>query len=314
MAKISVVIAVYNGEDYIKDCLYSVKEQKFNDFEIIVVDDCSSDATKCILEELNSSFDFINIRLDINVGAARARNIGIEKSSSDLIAILDADDKMLPERLELQYDFMLSNPDYVVVGGNALFVDMNGKYIFQTEQKVSNEEIRSVLPDSPFIHPSIMFRKNEFLLCGGYPTYMRRSQDTVMLNRLLTYGKGANLTKPVIIYRLTPGSNSLRNRIERKRFKSIIENAIEFDYISQEDDNFVRDSMINNQSVNKLFNYYLLLSKKYLWNSYDFKMARINALKALRIRTNYEVIFVLALSFLPKSGVRFLYTFLKNIE
>lgn len=111
--KISIIMPVYNAEKYLRDTLESVKNQSFKDFELVVVNDGSSDSSVQIISEY---YDDINIRLinQKNSGVSTARNVGIEKSSGKYIAFLDADDIMHPEFLNIMYKSILKqNSDMV---------------------------------------------------------------------------------------------------------------------------------------------------------------------------------------------------------
>lgn len=107
---VSVIIPVYNKEDYIKDCVESILRQSYRDVEIILVDDCSTDNSPNIISELISENDnIIYYRQPKNQGAAVARNIAISLASGRYVAFLDADDLWLPNKLEMQLNFMKEN-------------------------------------------------------------------------------------------------------------------------------------------------------------------------------------------------------------
>ncbi len=121
MKKISVIIPVYNVEKYIEECIKSVLNQTFKDFEIICVDDCSTDNSIKTIEEYAKNDDRIKIvHHDINRGLAPARNTGMRNAAGDYIFFLDSDDYILPETLENLYNKIeKTNSDFVCASSEA---------------------------------------------------------------------------------------------------------------------------------------------------------------------------------------------------
>ena len=115
---VSIVIPCFNSESFIRDCIYSVLSQTYNEIEVIVVDDGSTDSTLKILEEFSKS---ITILKQENHGAASARNRGIEQSRGRFVALLDSDDIWKPDKLEKQMNIMVNgNFDLVYCGGESM--------------------------------------------------------------------------------------------------------------------------------------------------------------------------------------------------
>jgi len=154
---ISVVMPVYNAEKYIKESIESVLNQTFNDFELIIIDDSSNDSSILIAESfkdprikiIKNRHDFID-----------SLNKGFSAAKGKFIARMDADDIMLPERLEDQYDFMISNPNIDICGSWAecfgLRTDVM-RSVTEHEQIISH-----LLFENPMIHPSVMIRNEVF--------------------------------------------------------------------------------------------------------------------------------------------------------
>ena len=109
---ISIVMCVYNGSKYISESIKSALNQSFKNFELIIINDGSTDTTEKIVKSFNDRR--IRYYYQKNQGAAASRNYGIKNSRGQYIAILDSDDICLPERLEKQYYFLENNPDYIV--------------------------------------------------------------------------------------------------------------------------------------------------------------------------------------------------------
>ncbi|BBO77657.1 hypothetical protein DSCW_50740 [Desulfosarcina widdelii] len=306
--KISVVMSVYNTEKYLSDAIDSILGQTFSDFEFIIVNDGSTDRSRKILESYTDPR--ILIIDQGNTGLARALNNGIEKSKTNLIARMDADDISLPNRLQRQYEFMVDNPDVIAVGSNAINIDYSGNYVFTTAKKIYNNEIKKNLPNTPFIHPSVMFKKDAFLKAGKYCNKMVKAQDTVLFNRMAKFGNFHNIEEPLIQYRIVPSANSLRKKLDSKFFE-IIKNAIYKNTISDEDEDFLRSILSNRNQDMELSTYHIFLAKKYLWNNFQPEMARLHLRHSLRIKTQLIVLPLLILSIFPQQLVVQIYNSIK---
>src|SRR6202035_90457 len=165
--KITVLMPCYNAADYIADAIRSVLTQTFRDFELLIINDGSTDNTVDLIKSFTD--ERITLIEQVKQGIAAALNNGLKHARTSFIARFDADDICFAERLEKQYNFMLSNPEVIVIGSGANYVDDAGNYIFtHFPQVVSNEEIQH-LPFyiCPFIHASVMFKK-DFVTIYGY--------------------------------------------------------------------------------------------------------------------------------------------------
>ena len=303
--KVSVIMAVYNAENYLKESIESILNQTFQDLELIIVNDGSTDNSLSIIKSYN---DKRIILIDQkNSGAAISRNNAIEIASSNYIAILDADDIALSDRLGKQYQFLSANPDYIILGSNAHVIDMEGNYIYDTELKETDEQIKEQLPEMPFVHPSVMFRKNVFNKAGKYPDRMLVAQDAVLLNRMATFGKVCNLNECFIKYRIVPTANSSRNPKENADFKNFFNKAISNQKISDQEYESLKKITNNRNSKNRMVNYHLFIAKKFLWNNYKPKMARRNLVNAFKLNPSITIIFLFILSLSPKKIVQLVY-------
>jgi glycosyltransferase involved in cell wall biosynthesis len=117
MPGISVIIPTYNSAHYLGEAIKSVLAQTYKDLEIIVIDDGSTDNTKEIVKTYADRIIFLQ---QANSGPAKARNFGIQKSSGEFVAFLDADDVWYPEKLERQMEMFLKNPQYGLIHSDAL--------------------------------------------------------------------------------------------------------------------------------------------------------------------------------------------------
>ncbi len=198
---VAVITSVYNGEKHLGEAIESVLAQTFSDFEYIIVDDASTDGTWNILQFFAEKDSRLRIfRNQQNRERAFSRNKAIEEARAELIAVFDADDVCLPDRLEKQVSFMEGHPEVSVYGG-FYFILESGQLI---PQYTSNEKIRAALPfANSLTHSAIIYRKSAVQRVGGYTCESVPVEDYDLWSRL-SYEQDiifANLTEPVMYYR-----------------------------------------------------------------------------------------------------------------
>ncbi len=220
--KVSILLPVYNAEKYLSDCLKSLLNQTFHDFEIIAINDASTDASLSILYKYSEIDSRIKIYSNkSNLKLAATLNRGIQLSSSPLIARMDADDIALPNRLEYQYNFMLSNPKVAICGTNIKVLGTNQIW----KMPISNSSIRaSLVFNSPILHPPVIYRKHIICKYSGYNENIIYAQDYELWHRLSKDSKivFANIDIPLIYYRLTDSDKpSSYKEIQRKTADTI---------------------------------------------------------------------------------------------
>lgn len=192
---ISVVIPLYNKEKQIACTLQSVFEQTFQNFEIVIVDDGSTDNS---VEEVEK-FDDSRIRLihQTNAGVSAARNRGIEEASGELIAFLDADDVWMPEYLATQYGLYQKYPECSAYACNYEFRDSEGKVTPTIIRKLPFEGEDGILSNyfevascshPPICSISIMVKKMAIQAIGGFPLGIKSGEDLLTWARLAVSG------------------------------------------------------------------------------------------------------------------------------
>jgi len=215
MPRVSVVTSVYNGEAHLEECIDSILNQTFQDFEYIILDNGSTDRTPEILERYSDPR--IRIIHQENLGISGSLNKGIDLSGSDLIARLDADDYSFPQRLEQQVSFMEQNPEIAFCGSR--FKELVGdKYFPQMVKFIEkDDDIRKTVSCfNPFAHSTIMIRKNAFTKSGGYDLNFKYGQDYELWVRMLNFGKAQVLKEELSVVRLSEQSTSNKNIIKQK--------------------------------------------------------------------------------------------------
>lgn len=201
---VSVLIAVYNSDRYLAAAIESVLQQSFADFECLLIDDGSTDRSWQILQTYAKRDARLQIFRQSNCGIAKTRNRLLAAAKADLIAIMDADDIMLPDRLKQQVQFLAEHPEVVCVGGAIDWIDHRGRLIGHYEMPESDAEIQRLLIGgiSLLHHPCTMARRSAVLQAGGYDETLVASVDLDLWLRLGEIGQLANLSETVLQYRL----------------------------------------------------------------------------------------------------------------
>ncbi|MDB2398530.1 glycosyltransferase [Planktomarina sp.] len=203
---VSVLMACYNSESTLNGSIKSILNQTFNDFEFIIVDDFSSDATlKIIRKFAKRDSRIIVLRNSENRGLAYSLNFAFSKSTGTLIARMDADDCSISSRLEIQVKHFFENRKLSVLGTSAIYHnESNGAIdVKLVEMPLTHQEIiKYMYKSSPFIHPSVMMSREFFETTGGYEETLRRAQDYDLWLRGREIGVYQNLSQPLLVYRL----------------------------------------------------------------------------------------------------------------
>jgi glycosyltransferase involved in cell wall biosynthesis len=206
---ISVLMSVYNGEKYLKEAVESILGQTFTDFELIIVNDASTDNTDAILHEVaKADSRIILIKNEANLGLTKSLNIGLKQARGEYVARMDTDDISLPERFELQKKFLDENPSIVAVGGENEIIDTDGKKTGYKKVYTGPALLHFLfIIGNQINHSSIMFRKKPILDEGGYDEHFRYVQDFELWSRLSKKKfLFSNLTTPLLQYRLHSNS------------------------------------------------------------------------------------------------------------
>jgi len=202
---VSIIMPAYNSEKTIEESINSVIAQTCKNWELIVVNDCSTDNTKEIIKKLKSNE--IRIRLFTSVrnnGVAKARNFALKKANGKYIAFLDSDDLWLPKKLEKQVSFMVRNNALISFTGTA-YINNEGipsSYIQKTPKHFYYHDLlkRNIMTCS-----SMVVQKNVMTL---FPKGFLHEDYVVWLRILKKYGQAYGLDKPFTVYRLSKESKS----------------------------------------------------------------------------------------------------------
>ena len=198
--KVSVVMSVHNGEPHLAKAIQSVREQSFDNFEFIIVDDGSGDRTAAIVGAFRDKR--IRIWRQQRRGLTRSLNKGIELARGDYVARMDADDMSMPERLARQVAFLDTHPEVALVGTSFHVVDDQDQFLTTMNVLAEDGAIRKgLLEQNWFCHGSVMFRASAFRELGGYDETFDCAQDYDLWLRLSRDHKLANIPEPLYIWR-----------------------------------------------------------------------------------------------------------------
>lgn len=214
MPKVSVIMPVYNGERYLCEAIDSVLAQTFGDFELLIINDGSTDRSMEVVDGYNDSRMQL-IQNSEGKGVVGARNTGIAHAVGDYIAMMDCDDVSFPTRLEEQVGFLDRNPDFGMVGAWAEAIDEDSRSIGTLmEYNAPPEAIPSLLLfNNYFIQSAVLIRKSA-LPEGNYLIYLAEDYDLWV--RIAERSRVWNLQEVLLKYRVHASSTSFRNSTDMK--------------------------------------------------------------------------------------------------
>lgn len=209
--KVSVVIPAYNAEKYIGEAIRSVIDQDFLDFELLVIDDCSTDSTVAMVEEMVSKDSRIRLIRNLkNLGPGATRGVGVDNAVGEFIAWLDADDVAKTNRLSSQIALLESDSKIGVVGGFIQFFS-EGSLGKTRKYDLKDEILRSkIFRQNPVATPASTFRSAVYKSVGNYKD-LRYCEDLEMLMRVGTAFKFANVNEVLVRYRQLESSLTRMN-------------------------------------------------------------------------------------------------------
>ncbi|MBL0061495.1 MAG: glycosyltransferase [bacterium] len=216
---VTVGLPIYNAEAYLAECIESIKAQTLKEFTVLAVLDCPNDNSEEILRR-HADSRFQIIKNQVNIGLAATCNRMLELCQTELLARMDADDIMYPDRLKKQYDFMQAHPEIDVLGTYSIEIDEQGNYLRGPyPHGTTPEEVRAEFRIlCAFWHSSVMFRVARILALGGYPN-CRVAEDLILWLRGLEQNyQYAILPETLIKYRVH--ATGLMNRTREESYQA----------------------------------------------------------------------------------------------
>jgi glycosyltransferase involved in cell wall biosynthesis len=188
---VSVVMPIYNGERFVAETIESVLNQSLREIELIAIDDGSTDSSPDILAGYARRDSRVFVLRQNQAGVSAAANAGIRRAKYDLIARIDSDDRMMPNRLERQLWFLERRPHLAVACSNCYFIDASGERIGQSSHNTDVETGKRERRPSLFLEltqSTVMMRKSAFFEVGGYCEALLYAEDRHLWGRIATNG------------------------------------------------------------------------------------------------------------------------------
>jgi glycosyltransferase involved in cell wall biosynthesis len=229
--RVSFIMGVWNGERYLGEALASMLAQTFDDFEIVIVDDGSTDRTPEILAGINDPR--LQIVRQPNRGLSSALNAAVRTATGELLARHDADDISLPERLARQVSYLDKHPTCAALGTWAVKMDPDGRARSHMRVPTSPRWMRFAMTyRDPFLHPTVIFRRQALEAVGGYDESVRYSQDSALWRRLVLRFDVANLPEALYRYRIHPAAIGRARRREQTESHRVVCRGYRSDYVT----------------------------------------------------------------------------------
>ncbi len=248
MAAISVLMAVYNCDKYLREAIDSILNQTWGDFEFIIVDDGSTDNSLQILKEYSDQRINV-ITYEENKGVAHARNVGLQHCTSEYVALMDADDIALPDRLKLQYEYLMEHREIDGVYAKFRNLDVDGR-LLEGEQPRAYYNYRYVkavmILENTIANLTAMFRRQiveEYKL--RYDETCKIASDYRFWIEYLRYGKIVGIDKVLCYYRLRHHSLynnaplSVKKESEQRMLKYNL-NSMGFRFLPEEENTLIK--------------------------------------------------------------------------
>lgn len=274
--KVTVLMAVFNGEKFLGEAISSILSQTFTDFEFLIINDGSTDRSEEIIQSFNDKR--INyVSNEHNIGCVESLNKGLLMAKANIIARMDADDISKPTRIEKQYNFLNANKDVDIIGCHINFIDEHNKTTDSYIYPIFKEEIKAmVLFGSPFGHPCVMFRNEKFQSLNLiYRQDYHYAEDYDLWQRVLTKLNGANYNEILLDYRI---SSSQVSNIHSKE-QQFLSRKIK---VSELENLGLSEKTINNLSI-------FLLNAFELTQAENFANILIAISELLRVNENMKI-------------------------
>lgn len=217
---ISVVMPAYNASKFIAPAIDSILNQTFPEFELIVVDDGSTDNTLEIVKTYLEKDNRVRLIQSNHGGLSRACNLGISESRSSWIARMDADDIALPQRFDKQLNAATANPKVVAWGTYVHHMNSKGDVLSINPLGPTTEEefydLRTRGHVAHLHHPTVLLKKEIVLKAGGYNPQLEPAEDLDLFDRMANYGPIIAIPDPLVLYRVHSQSVSMQKFFSQK--------------------------------------------------------------------------------------------------
>lgn len=212
--EVSVIMAEYNtDENLLLEAIHSILNQTYKNFEFIIIDDCGKNDVSKIVESINDD-RIVVYKNEKNMGLVYSLNKAVNLAKGKYIVRMDTDDFSYKDRLEKQVKFIKEHEEYSIVSMNADIY--NGTKIVGTTKSYGPVYRKHLLKGTPYIHPTVIIRKEAVLKCGGYPDYKRCEDYALWIEMFCRNYKGYIMNDVGIRYTLRPTDYNKRTLSTRK--------------------------------------------------------------------------------------------------
>ncbi len=226
--KVSIITATFNREAFVREAIDSVLAQSFKNWEMVIIDDASTDNTERVIKKyIDGEARIKYFKNDKNLGIAKTRNRGLELARGEYIAPLDSDDIWLDNnKLQKQVEFLDINKDYCMLGGGIMHIDENSKQVKKVLFPVYDSLIRKIiLQFNPFPQSTLLYRKSVALECGGYSETYKVCDDYELWLKMGLDHKFTNIPQVLAGYRIHGGNITKTKRLTTtKEILEIVKN------------------------------------------------------------------------------------------
>ncbi|MBI4722737.1 MAG: glycosyltransferase [Candidatus Stahlbacteria bacterium] len=274
---VSVVMTTYNNGKYLKEAINSILNQTFSEFEFIIINDGSTDNSQYIIDSYKDN-RIISLKHKTRLGVPKSRNKGMKVAQGEYIAVMDADDISLPNRLELQVKFLDENSHIGLLGSYYFIIDGAGNFLKSVKPVLTNNELQTKLMEgNPIAHGSIMFRKECLNTIGGYREKFRYSHDYDLILRIAEHFQIANIPELLYKYRINPLGISVVTKVPQESEGPLIKHlAIERRKYGKEQSNMISWIEMNRNLIQSYYRW-----GKYLYCKGSYRSALKSFLRSL---------------------------------
>ena len=267
--QVSIITPLYNGERYIAEAIESALKQTFDDFELLIVNDGSTDSSREIVEHY---LDDPRVRYfeKENGGVASARNFALQKAKGEWIGFLDQDDMWLPHKLEQQIDYINKNPEISLLHSPQIYVDSDGctihHYPKDFVKKISGFCFKELFEGNKIAVLSVLVKKESLDQIGGFSVENSRADDyQVWLE--ISYCSQLGFTEDALVKYRVHDSNESHNHLKMELAELGVINHFLNKYPAAK-------KSIGNHLINKrLYFLHTEIAQSYLWNNFDYDNA-----------------------------------------
>lgn len=218
--EISIIMPVYNTEKYVAEAIDSALNQTFENFEFIIIDDWSTDSSRNIIQKYVQQDKRIKAFQNVkNKGVSQTLNKAIQKSNTNYLVRMDADDIMHPQRIEKQYQYMIENPTVGIISTDIYI--MNEKWDKIWTRKYNKNISKIIFNESPICHPATLYKKDIILKLGWYNSQYDAAEDYELWLRAYMHKINFHILPDFLLSYRVYKDSSQKNIVKKKLEKTI---------------------------------------------------------------------------------------------